>query len=231
MKRSIFTFNLAIPALVLITACSSLPKSDKETGVKETRLATNFTDQGIKVFYTLTGKLEKIEVYGQAEAWKGNVELQAEADAYAKMVKFLYGTDISQERKIKIIGRAIEKAQDQYLDRSKMIDGSIISTDREVEIEEQDRQQETKSGNKPIGGSNPGAELTKASQRAARSLNETVMETVTTLTAAGRLTAMRKVRDSVINDGKTYVATYEWDERAQATVESVRSRMNSRTTP
>lgn len=225
----IFRICLAIFVIILITACSSTNKSDNAVAVKETRLATNFTDQGIKVFYTLSGKLEKIEVYGQAEAWKGNVELQAEADAYAKMVKFLYGTDVSQERKIKIIGRAIEKAKDQTLNYSKMTDGVATMSDTELEVDLDKRKLGTNSHKSSNEDSKPINQQSTAAQRAAESLNETVVETVTRLTASGRLSAMRKVRDSITNDGKLYIATYEWDDRSQAAAESIRSRINSRT--
>ena len=231
MKTTALMFTLAFPAALLLTACSSTPKLDETAAVKDQRLATNFTDQGVKVFYTLTGKLEKIEVTGQADAWKGNVELQAEADAYAKMVKFIYGSDVSQERKLKIIGRAIENARDQSLDRSTMVDGTIMTNDQEIEIDERSLKADAKADDKAGSSRKPGTERSKSAQRVAKVLNETILETVTTLTAAGRLTGMRKVRDSVVNQGKTYVATYEWNERDQATLESVRARMNNRINP
>ncbi len=231
MKSRHSKLALVIPAAMLLAACSSTPKSTDTSGVTDQRLATNFTDQGVKVFYTLTGKLEKIEVTGQADAWKGNVDLQAEADAYAKMVKFLYGSDVTQERKLKIIGRAIEKAQDQSLDRSQKVDGTIMTTDHDIEIEERSNKANDQAGMKNGAAGKPGTERSKSAQRAAKSINETMMETATTLTSAGRLSGMRKVRDSVINQGKTYVATYEWNERDQATLESVRARMSGRTAP
>lgn len=231
MKTASLAIAIVFPVTLLVSACSSTPKSSDTGAVTDQRLATNFTDQGIKVFYTLTGKLEKIEVTGQADAWKGNVELQAEADAHAKMVKFLYGADVSQERKLKIIGRAMEKAQDQSLDRTQLVDGAIMTSDHDIELEERSLKADTKPEAKASPAIKPGSERSKSVQRAARALNETMMETATTLTAAGRLTGMRKVRDNVVNQGKTYVATYEWNERDQASLESVRARMNARINP
>lgn len=231
MKTAPLAIAIVFPVTLLASACSSTPKSSDTGAVTDQRLATNFTDQGIKVFYTLTGKLEKIEVTGQADAWKGNVELQAEADAYAKMVKFLYGADVSQERKLKIIGRAMEKAQDQSLDRTQLVDGAIMTSDHDIELEERSLKAEAKPETKASPVIKPGSERSKSVQRAARALNDTMMETATTLTAAGRLTGMRKVRDNVVNRGKTYVATYEWNERDQASLESVRARMNARINP
>lgn len=231
MNTSSLAIAIAFPVALLVSACSSTTRSADATAVTDQRLATNFTDQGIRVFYTLTGKLEKIEVSGQADAWKGNVDLQAEADAYAKMVKFLYGTDVSQERKLKIIGRAIEKAQDQSLDRTHLVDGAIMTNDHDIELEERRLKADRKQDSKADSFGKPGSERSKSAQRAAKVLNETVMETATTLTAAGRLTGMRKVRDSVINQGKTYVAIYEWNERDQASAERVRSLMSARMNP
>ena len=40
------------------------------------------------MFYTFTGNLDRIEVYGLAPAWKGNVDVLAEADA-AALVQFM----------------------------------------------------------------------------------------------------------------------------------------------
>ena len=78
-------------------------------------MSTGLTDEGIKITYTITGKLQSIEVYGQAEAWRGNVEAVAEADAMAMLTKFVYRKDISTSRRVKVIGHSIEAAKDNKL--------------------------------------------------------------------------------------------------------------------
>ena len=53
------------------------------------------------------------------------------------------------------------------------------------------------------------------------------METITTITAKGRLTGVRKVRDSQTNNGKTYIAVYQWSDKDQSAAESIRDRMKN----
>lgn len=186
----------------------------KEQNLKDQKLATDFTDEGIKVYYTLFGKLEKIEVYGQADAWKGNVETFAEADALAKLVKFIYGNDVSTERRIKIIGKAIEEAEDLTQKNSTPISETITTNDKQLE-------EEIKRGSGNRNNSD-------TSIRKAKVLNESITETLTTITAKGKLVGVRKVNDFKRNDGKVYVAVYQWSEKDLAMVESVRDRMNKR---
>jgi hypothetical protein len=63
------------------------------------------------------------------------------------------------------------------------------------------------------------------SRRIADRLDETVVRTVTTITSQGRLTGVRKIRDEVQDDGKLYVAVYQWSARDQSTSDFIRSRM------
>ncbi len=202
-------------AVLMLAACAS-PRHDQQAApaLKEQRLATDFTDEGIKVYYTLMGKLEKIEIHGQADAWKGNVETIAEADALAKLVKFIYGNEVATERKVKLMGRAIEDAEDIVQRNASASTETIASNDKQLE-------EEIRADKAP--GAN-----TQSAQRKAKILNETLTETVTTMTAKGRLTGVRKVSDYRRNDGKLYVAVYQWSEKDQAASESVRERMNKK---
>lgn len=198
---------------VFLAGCSSTkPANTVGAELKEQRLSTDFTDEGVKIYYTLTGKLEKIEVHGQADAWKGNVEALAEADAMAKLVKFVYGKDVSTERKIKIIGKAIEKAQDESLDAFKNKEGVIELSESQLATEIDKSPSTTRSS---------------SASRQASALNQTLVETVTTLTSRGRLTAVRKVKDFQLNHGKTYVAVYVWTDQDQKTADFLRARMRS----
>ncbi len=208
--------KITISMAVLVLAACASPRQEQQAvpGLKDQRLATDFTDEGIKVHYTLMGKLEKIEVYGQADAWKSNVETVAEADALAKLVKFIYGNEVATERKVKLIGRAIEDAEESMLRNSAGSGEPIATTDKQLE-------EEIRAG-KSSGASSESA------RRKAKILNETLTETVTTMTAKGRLTGVRKVSDYRRNDGKLYVAVYQWSEKDQAASESVRERMNKK---
>ena len=207
--------KLLLLLLVAITACSQINVGkDSSQNLKDQRLATDFTDEGIKVYYTLFGKLEKIEVYGQADAWKGNVETFAEADALAKLVKFIYGNDVSTQRRVKIIGKAIEDAEDLSQKNSLPAPDLITTNDKQLEEEI-----------KLSGGSGRNSD---SSTRKAKILNESISDTLTTITAKGKLVGVRKVNDFKRNDGKVYVAVYQWSEKDLATVENVRDRMNKK---
>jgi hypothetical protein len=207
------TIATLLTILILISCSSTSKNIDAKTSLKDQRVSTDFTDEGIKITYTLFGKLDKIEVYGQADAWKGNVEALAEADAYAKLVKFIRGTQVSTERRTKIIGTAIEKAEDNSLKKYMTNDGVLALTDKQIETEA-NSSKETKntSGNE--------------ASRIANIVNTSTVTTLTTITAQGRLTGIRKVNDYKQNDGKLYVAVYRWSEQDQAASEYVRDRMN-----
>ena len=196
-------FKLILIAALSMSGCSSVKLNDPAP-IKNTKLATNFTDEGVKIFYTFTGKLERIEVYGQADAWKGNVETLAEADALAKLVKFVYGNDVSTNRKVSIIGKAIENAEDATNT------DTITSDSKELESELK---------NKPINSNSTNA------KRAAKIVNETIADTVTSMKSQGKLVGVRKANDYQKNNGKTYVAVYVWSEKDQAISENIRTRM------
>ena len=55
--------------------------------------------------------------------------------------------------------------------------------------------------------------------------NVTVVTAVTNITAKGRLTGVRKIREGVRDDGRFYTATFQWSERDQSTSEFIRNRM------
>lgn len=195
---------ILIAAAISMAGCSSSVKLNDSAPIKDTKLATNFTDEGVKIFYTFTGKLERIEVYGQADAWKGNVETLAEADALAKLVKFVYGNDVSTNRKVNIIGKAIENAED------------LTNTDT---ITSDSKELESELKNKPNNSNSTNA------KRTAKIVNETITDTVTSMKSQGKLVGVRKAKDYLKDNGKTYVAVYVWSEKDQSISENIRTRM------
>ena len=215
MKKTALAISMA--AMITLTGCGSLgfgskeqaltPPSDSQTAVRDGTISTEFKDEGIKLFYTFTGKLDRIEVYGLAPAWKGNVDVLAEADAMDKLVKFVHGQTVSTDRRVKIMAKSLDKARDNTLNRFKSNDDNLNFDSKELE--------------------NAGSENSSnnTSRRIADRVENTLVTTVTTITAKGRLTGVRKVRDSVVQDGKLYVAVYQWSEKDQATSEFIRGRM------
>jgi len=203
-------------SLLMLFACSSAPnKTAESANLKDQAIATDFTDEGIKITYTFSGKLASIEVYGQAESWRGNVEAIAEADAMAKLTKFVNGKNVSTERRVKVIGRSIEEAQDKKLDKYKSQDGTINVTDKQIDYE-------------PYVDKNQQSSQDSSAIRNAKAINETIVTTVTSITSKGRLTGVRKIRDFHRNDGRVYVAVYVWSDKDQATSEYIRNRMQGK---
>ena len=219
IKMTKSALALALVAALGLSACSSTkpvgglnPPSDSQVAVKDTQISTDFKDQGIKIYYTLTGNLDRIEVYGMAPAWKGNVDIIAEADAMDKLVKFVHGQTVSTERRVKIMTKTLDRARDNTLNRFKSTDGSLSFNAADVESDIPN---------------NSGEEASKdnTSRRVADRVENTLVNTVNTITAKGRLTGVRKIGDRGVGDGKIYVAIYQWSEKDQATSEFIRNRM------
>jgi hypothetical protein len=213
MRKFIVTFILSL----LIIGCAIEPsKNSINSDIKEKQLSTDFTDEGIKITYTFTGKLESIEVFGQAEAWRGNVEAIAEADAMAKLTKFVYGKDASTSRRVKVIGRSIEAAKDNKLTAYSNKEGDIEITDKQIE------------GLPLIGGANTKTDASSTAERQATALNTFIVTTITDITSKGRLVGVRKVKDFQRSDGKVYVAVYVWSEKNQVASEYIKNRMQNK---
>ena len=211
---------VAVVAALGLVGCSSISKQptvavpeNVRTAVKDTTISTEFRDQGIKVHYSITGKLEKIEVIGIAPTWKGNHTILAELDAKEKLIKFVHGEDVSSDRRVRIIAKSLDRAQDSTLNQIEHNLSEISFSAQELDQEEPRTHSIT-----PGGDDN-------ASRRTASRVDRTLVDAVTVATSAGRLRGVIKVGDSVSRDGKFYTAKYEWSERANNAAEFMRSRM------
>lgn len=176
-------------------------------------IATEFTDEGIKLIYTSNGKLVGIEVFGQAEIWRGNPDAIAEADAMAKLTKFIYGTNIATERKVRLINRSIEATQNKSINKYISQDGTVNLTDKIIENLAQSPSSKEQS------------DKSDRNLRNAIAINETVTNTITSLTSKGKLIGVRKIRDYQRNDDKIYVAVYAWSDKGQDASEYIRKKM------
>ena len=188
------------------------PAADATTPIKETKITTNFTDEGVKLHYTMSGKLERIEVVGVAPAWKRNHDIIAEADAMDKLVKFVHGKNVSSDRRIKIISKALDQASDLTSNKFSSNEGVIETDSKALEAElKNDSGEQTQRLN--------------TAKRNARIVDETTVNAVQTITASGRLVGVRKTGDTVKDDGKTYVAYYQWSFQDMDTAMQVRNAM------
>ena len=223
MNRSLIAVTVC--AVLGLSACSTSKSpsgsnglaqpSDAQVPVKDTKIVTEFRDEGIRIHYTLLGKLDRIEVWGVAPAWKGNVDVIAELDAMDKLVKFVHGQTVSTDRRTKIMARALDRARDNSLNRFRTNDQSLNFTAEQLE-----------NDTAPLPNlAGDEKSQNNTSRRIADRLENTLTETVTSITASGRLTGVRKIGDRILDDGRTYVAIFQWSEKDQSTSEFIRNRM------
>lgn len=203
MKRTL----IALTIVGLIAGCSSNKYNLKaeDTNVKEQRLSTDFRREGVRVTYSFTGDVEKIEAFGYADVWKGQYRMVAEADAKDKMIKFLRGETVDTQRMTRVIAKSIERSQDNMLNKTKTVDGTVNVVDTDLENED------TKA---PQLSNDENSKTNTALRKAAINNAEIVTSTIT-VTARGKLTAVRKDRGFVSEDGKTYNAIYVWTPKDQ----------------
>lgn len=211
---------VALVGLMGLAGCSSTPKTsdaftpaeDTKTAVKDTRISTDFRDQGIRVHYTLMGKLEKIEIYGVAPAWKGNYDVLAEMDAKDKLIKFVHGEQVTSDRRTKMMAKTLDRARDNTANR-------VANNQQNLEFDSR----ELAEG---IDAAEPAtATDDNVSRRTAERLERAMLETAQSITSSGRLTGVHKTGDRISRDGRWYIARYEWSEKNQAVSETMRNRM------
>jgi hypothetical protein len=215
----------AAVATVIISGCSSVGNfmggnntvnqpDDNMTAVKDQTVGL-INDEGIKIYYSLLGNLKRIEVYGVAPAWKGNVEVIAEADAKSRLVKFLYDEQVNTRNSVDVITRTIDKARDNFLN-------NVDSGDREVLFDREEIQEEV-AQSPDLYGAKENQDNT--SRRIAERVEQTTIRELTRITSSGTLRGLRKIGSEVRDDGKTYVAIYEWSEKNQGTADEIRRKM------
>lgn len=218
MNKSILAIALASTVLA---GCSSVnpfvdnntvikqPDSNK-VAVKDTRVGI-VNKEGIKIFYTLLGDLDRIEIYGIAPAWKGNEETVAEVDAKERLVKFLYDEVVESNKSVKIVTRAIDKARDNSVNRMEGDDVEYTIAELEAEVEQA-----------------PSASEDNTSRRIAERVENTLINTYSSVKVSGKLRGLRKI-DAYERTGSNglayYVAVYEWSEKTQGTANDIRSKM------
>lgn len=220
MKKSLLVLSLAA---ILATGCSSTKLAGVNPGevasVKDERLSTDFKREGVRVTYKFSGEVEKIEAFGYAPVWRGEYQIVAEADAKEKLVKFLRGETVDSTRMTRVIAKSIERSQDNTLNKFRTVDGTINVSD--VDIEKEESQANVNPSSEENSKSNTA--LRKASVNNARVVTSTI-----TVTAKGRLSAVRKDRGGAIEDGKTYMAVYVWTPKDQNAARSITNMMDGR---
>lgn len=222
--KHIYSLSLTVVATLSLTACSSTklfssnnegvnaPKVEAVTE-KTASLSTEFKREGVKIYYTWSGEVDRIEAKGFADVWKGEFEQVAELQAKEKILKFLRGETVTSTRKTQVIAKSLERAQDNTLNKFKSVDGIVNTTAEEIEKEASDKEENSRSN----------TALRKASINNAQIVTSTI-----TVTSKGSLSAVRKISGEVVNDGKIYVATYMWSPKDQKAARSIASMMDAR---
>ena len=222
MRHAFFITVLVFAAL---TGCSTdqKPRNEKEREstdssslLKDSRITTEFTEDGIKLTYTKTGALESIEVTGIAESWRGETQarLLAEADAYEKLTKFTCGSTVKNSQRTKLLAKSLEIAKDK-LKTSKSKDSDEINFTAD-ELEGMD-----------VGGGGDAASTSNSgSIRNASLINQITTSTITEITSKGKLRGVRKIKEFTRNGGKTFIAVYVWSDKDNTAAEQMRKKMS-----
>jgi DNA polymerase II large subunit len=216
---------LAVSLVLGLSACSSTKLFGNNDGVapsevtavkdQTAKLSTEFKREGVKIYYTWTGDVDRIEAKGFANVWQQQYEHVAELEAKEKLIKFLRGETVSSGRKTAVIAKALERAQDNTLNKFKTVDGTVNTTAEDLENEPKESSQEENSRSNTA--------LRKASINNAQTVTSTI-----TVNASGRLTAVYKKSGEVVNDGKIYVGTYVWTPKDQAAARKIANLMDQR---
>ena len=153
MNKRILVAAMAVASLQLI-GCSSTKLADVNNGelinpgagavtpIAEQRLAASeFKSQGIKVYYTLFGDVEAIEVVGYAPVWGNSMNAAresyrvAELEAKKTLNDFINKESISSTVSVRMISDNLEHARDNTTNKfatNKPGTDELVSTDEGV---------------------------------------------------------------------------------------------------
>ena len=209
----------ALLATVVLAGCGTFSDKSNEvdggkvTAISEQRLSTNFRKEGIKIDWTITGKLKAIEVTGYAPAI-GNTEFQqdaafdaAELDAKAKLTRFLR-EGISSSRVSNTISRNIEKARDVTKNKIKGGDEAVTMSDAEA------AQTRPADDNQNVATRDNTNDTT-------RTLIKKISEE-----ARGILSGVYVKDTDIMSDGRTVKVVIRWDRDSQNAVKELRKAFN-----
>ncbi len=216
-------FRLLLLCCTGLTACSAPEKNNTLLSHPPTsaiqpssRIVTEFKREGISIYYTANGEVEKIEAIGYGKLWQNQYEHEAELDAKEKLTKFLRGESVTSSRKTNIIAKSLERVNDKSKSNtSNSTDGIRVLAE---DIDEKDPQQ----NNTEL------ASMSKSYSNRQAFNNAQTITTSITVTAAGRLSAVKKIRGQIIEDGKIYMAIYEWSPKQQSAVKFITNSMDTK---
>jgi hypothetical protein len=226
MKQRILVIAVT-SALLGLSGCSNMGSgssaSSATTPIADQRLATSdFTRQGVRITYTLSGEIDSIETTGYAAVWGSSQNAAREAfrvaelEAKKKLNDFINKETITSSVSVNMISRNLESAKDQRTN-SFASNKSGTSEDQLVALDDpapsNDASKETKQ------------EQNTAVRNDALQIASRVSTTITTQNR-GILAGLYLVEGRVINDGKNVQVTYRWDRKSNAGRQQLRNLMS-----
>jgi hypothetical protein len=211
MKR--FATIAAAVAVLTLTACSSTNKVEGSPGVtpgpqsaiSEQLAVSDFKRRGIRVVYSLSGKLEAIETVGYAPIWGRSQNSVREAYRVAELEAkkglndFINQEVINSETSVTMISRNIERARDNKV--------NDFATNRSRDVVSSEETDE-----KPQDDRNFNREANTATRNDALSIVSVVNNTIRTRNQ-GILGGLYLVEGDVVDGGRVVRVVYRWDEK------------------
>lgn len=232
MKQRLLVIALA-SAVVAITGCSSTnktadlsggagiaPSASAVTPIADQRLAASeFKSRGIKVYYTLFGEVEAIEVTGYAPVWGNSMNAaresyrMAELEAKKTLNDFINKETIQTTTSVRMISENLEHARDQNTNRftsnKSNTSDQLVAIDSEVE----------KTRDVDSNTAENQAIRNNAVKIASR------LQTNISVQNRGILGGLYQVKSGVIDDGRAVQVTMRWDKKHTDMRKQVRNLM------
>jgi hypothetical protein len=213
MKRSIV--SLAAVAVLTLSACSSTKDASSpppagvspgtQTAISDQLAVSDFKRRGIKVVYSLTGKLEAIEVVGYAPLWGRSQNSAREAyrvaelEAKKSLNDFINQEVISTETSVKMFSRNVERARDHKV--------NDFATNRNRDIVSS-----IESDEEPKDDKNYNREVNTGTRQDGFAIATVINNTIKTRNQ-GILGGLYLVEGEVIDNGRTVRVVYRWDDK------------------
>lgn len=226
MKHTVIA--VTVFAMLGLTACGSTKKADVGNGgavpagtqqaIAEQRLSSDYKRNGIRVVYTMSGKLEAIEATGYASVWGNSQNAEREAfrvaelEAKKSLNDFINKETVRSTTSVSMISRNLEKARDNRTNN--------FSTNR--------RSDDITTVDDEVVAGSESADVNRKENTAVRQDALTIASRVNTSIVTqnrGILGGLYLVEGEVINDGRTVRVVYRWDTKHNAVRNTIRSAM------
>lgn len=204
---------LVVAAMLALTACSSTNNAPPaagvspgpQTAISEQLAVSDFKRRGIRVVYSLTGKLEAIETVGYAPIWGRSQNSVREAyrvaelEAKKSLNDFINQEVISTETSVTMVSRNLERARDNKV--------NDFATNRNRDIVAS-----LESDEQVADANNFNRETNTATRNDALAIATVVNNSIKTRNQ-GILGGLYLVEGDVVDGGRTVRVVYRWDEK------------------